>query len=172
MEFEIRQATTDDVAVITDIYNQWIIDSHVSFDEKPWTLGERLTWFETYAATGPYRCLVATDANSHVVGMSYSSPFRPKAAYRRSVETTVVVSKQVLGFGIGRHLLIALLGALSAEPVHRAYAMIALPNDASVSLHQQLGYRSVGTLDEVGFKYGKTWSTQLLELRLDEPKEQ
>lgn len=165
MEFEIRPATVEDVPGITEIYNQWIVASHVSFDDEPWTVAEREEWFSRYSDTGPYRCLVATAEDGSIAGTSYSSPFRNKSGYRRSVETTVVVAKNALGVGLGRHLLIALLAVLASEPVHRAYAMIALPNDASVDLHLQLGYRSIGVLDEVGYKNGKAWSTELFELR-------
>ena len=76
-----------------------------------------------------------------------------------------------LGVGIGRGLLPALLGTLRDDGIHRAYAIVALPNDASIGLHQSVGYRVVGTLDQAGYKLGQYWSTTILELRLDDVRE-
>jgi phosphinothricin acetyltransferase len=100
-----------------------------------------------------------------VVGAAWSSPFRPKAAYDTSVETTIVLDPAAIGRGLGKRLLAALLDELAAEDVHRAYAVIALPNDASIALHHRLGYRSLGIQNEVGRMYGKYWDTKLLERR-------
>lgn len=166
MDITIRNATLDDIPAITDIYNQSIAGTYVSFDYEPWTVEQRAGWFEKYAEGGPLRCLVATVGDA-VVGTSYSSPFRPKDGYRRSIETTVVVDDGHLGARIGHRLLKALIEELRREPVHRVYAVIALPNDASVALHARLGYRTVGVLDEVGYKMGTYWSTQMMELKLE-----
>lgn len=67
------------------------------------------------------------------------------------------------GRGIGTALLAALLDQLAGEGVHRAYAVIALPNEASIALHRRLGYREVGILDEVGRKLGRYWSTMIMK---------
>jgi phosphinothricin acetyltransferase len=101
-----------------------------------------------------------------VVDAAYSSRYREKAAYRSSVETTVVVDPGYVAGGIGRQLLMTVLDAARAEGIHRAYAIITVPNEASIGLHKALGYRLVGTLDEVGFKLGRYWSTAILEKRL------
>jgi phosphinothricin acetyltransferase len=69
--------------------------------------------------------------------------------------------------GIGRRLLSTVLDAVQDEGIHRAYAIVTVPNEASIGLHEALGYRRVGTLDEVGFKLGRYWPTAILEKRLD-----
>lgn len=166
MNLQIRPATAADLPDIARIYNQSIVGSHVSFDEEPWTAEGRRAWFERFAERGRHQCIVGA-LEGLVVGASYSSPFRPKAGYARSVETTVVVDAAHLGKRFGRRLLETLVARLRTEDVHRVYAVIALPNDASVSLHEQLGFRSVGVLHEVGYKLGRYWSTELFELRLE-----
>jgi phosphinothricin acetyltransferase len=161
-----RAATEADLPRLTEIYNHYIDGSHVSFDIDPWTIERRREWFAHYAATGRHRVLVL-ETNEGVGGAAWSSPFRPKAAYDTSVETTIVLDPAVVGRGLGRTLLTALLTELAGEDVHRAYAIIALPNDASIALHHRLGYRSLGIQHEVGRMYGRYWSTELLERRFD-----
>jgi L-amino acid N-acyltransferase YncA len=87
------------------------------------------------------------------VGYAYASPFRPRVGYRHTVETTIYLAPEVTGRGIGRALLATLLDRLALLPVHRAVATIALPNDASVGLHETLGYVAAGRLPEVGRKF-------------------
>ena len=84
------------------------------------------------------------------------------------VETTVVVDPDYVAVGIGRQLLTTLLDALQRKAIHRAYAIITIPNEASIALHEALGYRLVGTLDDVGFKLGRYWATAIMEKRLDD----
>jgi phosphinothricin acetyltransferase len=160
----IRDATPDDFGRINDIYNWTIVDNHVSFDTEPFDLERRRAWWEV---RGPeLSCLVAAADDGHVVGVAYSSTYRPKTAYRSSVETTIVLDIEHRGRGLGSRLLGALLERLREQEVHLAVAIVALPNDASTALHRSLGYRSVGVLHEVGFKLGRHWDTELFELRL------
>ncbi len=167
MDVLIRPAHIGDLERINEIYNTTIVDSHVSFDMEPWDIGRRLLWWERYNAEGRFRVLVA-EVDDAVVGVAYSSPYRPKEAYRRSAETTIVLYPDHLGMGIGRRLLTALLDSLRGDGFHRAYAIVALPNDASIGLHESLGFRTVGTLDEAGYKLGQYWATTILERWLDE----
>ena len=158
-----RQAVRSDLGRINEIYNAYIVDSHTSFDTEPWTLEERAAWFTKYErAEGPFFVVVLDDGGS-VIGFASSSPFRPKAAYDTSVETTVVLDNGATGQGLGGILLGDLLTRLAAAEVHRAYALIALPNEPSVKLHARLGYRDVGTLDEVGHKLGTFHSVHIME---------
>ncbi len=170
MDVVIRPAGEADLGRINEIYNTTVVGSHVSFDIEPWDLERRLIWWERCSVEGPFRIFVA-EADDTMIGVAYSSPYRPKEAYRSSAETTVVLDPDFLRLGIGRRLLTALLGALHGDGFHRAYAIVALPNDASVGLHRSLGYRVVGTLDEAGHKLGRYWSTTILERRLDEALE-
>ncbi|MDH3307935.1 MAG: GNAT family N-acetyltransferase [Acidimicrobiia bacterium] len=160
MTLTVRDCTPDDFVRINEIYNWTIIDNHVSFDTEPYDLARRQTWWEERAPE--LSCLVA-ELDGRVVGVTYSSWYRPKVAYRSSMETTVVLDTDELGNGIGSVLLGALLERLITQGVHVAVAIIALPNDASVALHHKLGFRTVGVLEEVGFKGGRYWDTMVLQ---------
>ena len=160
----IRPATDADVPAMNAIYNEYIVDSHVSFDTEPWTDGERSAWFERRAEAG-YPVLVA-EVGGAVVGTAWSGPWRDKAAYRGSVETTVVLAGRATGAGIGPDLLEALLAALSDAGFHTAISIIALPNDASIAVHARLGYREVGVLHDVGHKDDAFHDTMIMEKKL------
>jgi phosphinothricin acetyltransferase len=163
-EPRIRRATADDLDDITRIYDRYIVDSHVSFDTEPWSRQRRLDWWEDHQGH-PRLVVLVADVDGTVVGAAYSSWYRPKAGYERSVETSVVLDPAVVGNGVGTRLYRALLDELEAAGTHRAYAVVALPNDASVALHRRLGFRDVGTEDECGWKLGRYWSTLTLEKR-------
>ena len=161
---QIRDATPDDFERINEIYNWTIVDNHVSFDVEPWDITKRREWWNS--RDEDLDVLVA-ELDGEVVGVTYSSFYRPKPAYRSTAETTIVLDTDYLGRGIGRALLSALLARLVERGFHRAVAIVALPNDASVVLHQKLGYRIVGTITVVGSKLGKHWDSMLLEASLD-----
>ena len=161
VEASIRPAGAKDLRRIGEIYDTYIVDSHVSFDVELWTWERRLEWWRAYEG----RTLVA-EVDGEVVGTSFAGPWRHKQAYRLSVETTVVLDRGHVGRGIGTDLLRGLLELLGRDGFHRAYAIVALPNEASIALHRSLGYRTVGTLDEVGYKLGAFWSTVIMERAL------
>jgi len=159
----IRDATPDDFGRINEIYNWTIVDNHVSFDIAPWDLEKRRIWWDE--RPDELDVLVA-ELDGRVIGVTYSSFYRPKPAYRSTAETTIVLDIDYLGRGIGSALLGAMLDRLRLRGFHRAVAIVALPNDASVMLHQKLGYRIAGTITEVGYKLGRHWDTMLLEADL------
>ncbi|MDJ0924101.1 MAG: GNAT family N-acetyltransferase [Acidimicrobiia bacterium] len=165
MEPLIRSATREDLQRINEIYNSYIVNRHTSFDTEPWTQEERAEWFEKYEPPSRYD-LVVVEIEEKVMGFASSSPFRSKTAYDSSVETTIVLDEAAIGRGLGRPLLTELLARVAAKGLHRAYALIALPNDLSVVLHTKLGYRNVGVLDEVGRKMGAFHSVRIMELAL------
>ncbi|TXL63101.1 GNAT family N-acetyltransferase [Aeromicrobium terrae] len=152
MTAEIRPGVLDDLPALLDVYNHQILTSHSTFDLEEMTLEQRTEWFGHYTPDGPHRLLVA-DVDGRAVGYATSSMFRAKAAYAPSVETSIYLATDATGQGIGRILYSELLRQLEAHPgLHRAYAGVALPNDASEGLHRALGFTEVGTYTEVGFK--------------------
>ena len=161
----VRAAQPADLPTLTDIYNHYVRTSGVTFDTTPFTVEQRQEWFSHYATTGPYRVLVAVDA-ADVVGYATSSPFRPKPGYLTSVETSVYLRPDATGRGLGTLLYRALFDAIAEEDLHRAYAGVALPNDASVTLHERLGFRRLGTYVEVGRKFGRYWDVLWFERAL------
>lgn len=165
MNPEFRHALSSDMSRLTEIYNQYVAGSHVSFDMEPWTVEQRVEWFSTKQTDGVHQVWVATIAGE-LAGAAWSGPWRAKKAYDRSVETTVVLDGAWTGRGIGPGLVGTLLDAVTKAGAHRAYAIVALPNVASISMHHRLGYRTVGTLEEVGYKMGRWWTTEILEKNL------
>jgi phosphinothricin acetyltransferase len=162
---EIRPATRADLPGLVALYNHYVEHSHVTFDVETFTVATRTPWFDQFDATGPLRLLVA-GRPGEPVAYACSTPFKPKAAYEISVETTVYVHPDHVGRGLGRRVYTALLDGLADTGLHGAYGAIALPNRESVSLHDKLGFRHVGTLREVGRKFGRLWDVGWYELRL------
>jgi phosphinothricin acetyltransferase len=158
----VRAGRLTDVPALTEIYNHYVRTSGVTFDTTEFTVEARLEWFSHYAATGPHRLLVASDGDD-VLGYVTSSPFRPKPGYLTSVETTVYLRPGATGRGLGARLYRALFVAIAGEDLHRAYAGVALPNDASIALHKALGFRELGTYLEVGRKFDRYWDVVWFE---------
>ena len=159
----IRPATRADSARMNELYNPLIVDNHVSFALEPFTLESREKWWDERSEDLP--ALVA-EADGYIVGLTYASRYRPKPAYNSSPETTIVLDEAAHGRGLGTKLLSGLVEELTVRGFHRAMALISLPNDASVALHIKVGYRTVGTMNEVGYKLGRYWDAMLMEREL------
>ncbi len=157
-----RAGEIDDLPALTEIYNYYVVNTPTTFDLEPYSVAQRQNWFDHYHESGPYRLIVMLDG-SKTIGYASSSQFRSKAAYDTSVETTIYLAPEWTGLGLGAKLYQMLLNELASEPVHRCYGGIALPNEASVTMHKELGYTLVGTFREVGFKFGKYWDVQWYE---------
>ncbi len=166
---QIRPAQLGDLDALTALYNHYVVETPITFDIEPWSVDARRGWFDHYAEEGPHRLLVA-DAGGEMLGYACSSRFRPKAAYDTSVETTVYLRPDALGRGLGRDLYGALFEALRDEDVHRAYAGITIPNDASEALHARFGFRPLGVYEEVGRKFERWWSVRWFEKNIDSPE--
>ena len=159
----IRLATRTDSQRINEIYNQTIVDNYVSFAVEPWTIEMREQWLDERPDELP---AMVVEIDGVVMGISYASRYRPKAAYNSSVETTIVLDSSVLGRGLGTNLLTALNDELTARGFHRAIAIIAMPNDGSVALHLKLGYRMIGIMSETGYKLDRYWDVAMMEREL------
>jgi phosphinothricin acetyltransferase len=122
----------------------------------------RREWFSHYGGSGRYRLFVATDGDQ-VIGYASSSKFRPKPGYLTSVETSIYLAPDSVGRGAGAKLYAELFKSLEDEDVHRAYAGIALPNPASVALHERFGFKRVAHFTEQGRKFGRYWDVDWYE---------
>ncbi len=163
----IRHCAPGDYDAVVNIYNHYIEHSHATFDATSYSVGERAPWFSQFHESGPNQLLVA-EKNGIVLGFCCSTPFHNRSAYDISVETTGYLAAEATGQGIGKRLYEELLNNLSGIGLHGAYAGVALPNDASVNLHDALGFRKVGVYEEVGYKFGRFWSVAWFELRIQE----
>jgi phosphinothricin acetyltransferase len=169
MNVQVSPGEEDDLGALTDIYNHYIRETAITFDVTPTTPDERRPWLLSHPEDGAHRLLVARAAGEpagRILGYATSSPFRQKAAYATSVETSIYLAPDAGGRGIGTSLYKQLFEALEGEDVHRAYAGIALPNDASVRIHQRFGFRQVGVYEEVGRKFGIYHDVAWFEKRL------
>jgi len=158
----VRQASEEDLAQLNEIYNRYVIETHFTFDIEPMTLAARREWFEHYSTTGRHRVVVGL-SDSAVIGYACSSRWRPKPAYETSVETSIYVAPDAVGGGIGTRLYDELFKQLQGEDVHRAYAGIALPNQASIALHERFGFKRVAHFTEQGRKFDRYWDVGFYE---------
>lgn len=166
-EVQVRPGVEGDLEALTDIYNHYVRETPITFDIAPFTPEERRPWLLSHPEDGPYRLMVAVAAESQeILGYATSSPHRPKPAYSTSVETTVYLAPHTGGRGIGTLLYKALFEALSGQDLHRAYAGIAQPNEASTRLHERFGFRHIGTYREIGRKFGRYWDVAWYEKEL------
>ena len=161
----IRPATEEDLASIGAIYAHYVEHSVATFDMEPlapevW----RGRWEAAREAGHPWRVAELGDA---IAGYATASTFRPKAAYRSTVETTVYLRPDTVGRGLGRPLYGNLLAAAAAGPFHLAVAGITLPNPGSAALHDALGFTRVGTFTEIGHKHGAWRDVGWWQLPLD-----
>ncbi|MFE7315367.1 GNAT family N-acetyltransferase [Streptomyces sp. NPDC057555] len=156
-EVQVRAGAETDLAPLTDLYNHYVRETAVTFDTEPFSPAERRPWLLSHPEDGPHRLLVAQDTDGVLLGYVTSGPYRPKGAYATSVETSIYCAADAVGRGVGTLLYGALFAALAEEDVHRAYAGIARPNEASVRLHARFGFRHIGTFTEVGRKFDRYW---------------
>jgi phosphinothricin acetyltransferase len=157
----VRTAQPQDLGAIVDIYNHYITTTHFTFDTDSYTTDTRRPWFDQFDGKR-HRCLVLDDGGS-VVGYANSAALKPKAAYATSVEVSIYLAPSTTGRGMGNSLYTTLFSALEREDVHRAYALIAMPNDASVAFHRRFGFTEVAHLHEVGRKFGRYWDVAWFE---------
>ena len=150
-DFEVRPARMADAMGIRAVYAPVVEDTHISFEEEPPSVEEMARRMETIRATHPY--LVAARGDQ-ILGYCYGSQHRAKAAYRRSAEVTIYIGEDARGQGVGKALYGALIPELAQLGFHAAFAGIALPNEASVALHEAMGFTHLGVFREVGFKLG------------------
>ncbi|HET7659768.1 MAG TPA: GNAT family N-acetyltransferase [Oryzihumus sp.] len=163
----IRPALAADIPALAAIYGHAVRTSVATFDvEDP----EPAYWLAKVESTHPGdHVLVAQDGEGCVIGYAYSGSFRPRPAYDRTRETSVYLAPEAVGRGVGTTLYTRLLELMRAAGVHLAVAVVAQPNPASDALHRSLGFREVGTLEEVGHKFGAYVSTRWYQLLLEPP---
>ena len=151
-EVTIRSATAADAPAILSIYAPIVRDTIISFETEVPTVQEMADRIATTLKTHPY--LVA-EVDGSVTGYAYASQHRARSAYKWSVDVTVYVASERRRSGVARALYGRLLPILAERHFHAAFAGIALPNPASVGLHEAMGFAPVGIYREVGFKFGR-----------------
>lgn len=151
MESRIRLATTEDADRISRIYAPIVGHTAISFEVDPPTAGEMAQRIENTTTRLPWLVL---ERDGKISGYAYATAHSSRAAYSWSVDVSAYVDEPCRGTGVGRALYTALLAVLKVQGYYNAYAGIALPNPASVRLHESVGFRPVGIYQGVGYKLG------------------
>jgi L-amino acid N-acyltransferase YncA len=160
----IRPAQDADLDAVAAVYAHEVATSVSTFDLVPPPRGY---WAARLTSTEPGDHLLVADDHGNVLGYAYSSAYRPRPAYVRTRETSVYLAEGARGRGVGRRLYDDLLARLATDGVHTVVALVALPNDASLSLHRACGFEEVGVMREVGYKHGRWVDTAWLQLILE-----
>ena len=159
----LRLATADDAAQIAGIYAPLVTDTAITFEVEAPSAGEMRQRIIGTSMRFPY--LVA-DAAGTVLGFAYAGRHRRRAAYAWSSDVSVYVAARTRRSGVGRGLYTALLDLLTAQGYASAFAGIALPNDASIGLHQATGFEPIGVYRSVGYKLDTWWDVAWWQRRL------
>jgi phosphinothricin acetyltransferase len=164
--YEIRPAEPRDIPDIREIYNYYVTNSVVTFDEKKWTLAKWREKFDHLAKLGlPF--LVAQSPSGQILGYALAQPWAGKSAYRYTVEDSIYLGQAASGKGLGRALLQELITACEARGIRELVAVISDKGaEASIALHERLGFEEVGRMGRVGFKFGRWLGTVYLQKSL------
>jgi L-amino acid N-acyltransferase YncA len=159
----LRVAREADAESLLGIYSPLVHETPISFELAPPSLEEYRGRIETVLETTPW---LVCEEEGAILGYAYASKFRPRPAYQWTVETTVYVDSSHYQRSVGRALYETLFGCLRLQGYRSAIAIIALPNPASVALHEKVGFARVGVLHDVGFKLDRWHDIGLWELAL------
>ncbi|HUI29437.1 MAG TPA: GNAT family N-acetyltransferase [Candidatus Acidoferrales bacterium] len=148
----IRIVGLSDAQAICDIYNEYVKNTSVTFEEIPVPLDEMMGRIKTAMQNYPW---LVYEIDGKVVGYTYGRTWRDRAAYRKSVETGTYIDSRFIGKGIGSQLKKELLRILKEKSFHAVISGIALPNPASIALNEKFGFKKVAHFKEVGYKFNK-----------------
>ena len=146
----VREVKETDVAAITAIYNHYIEHTVVTFEETPVSPAEME---RRIFSNPPSLFWLVYEVDGAICGYAYAGHWNLRSGYRHTAETSVYLNPDSRAKGIGSLLYTAILDRLIASNYHVVIGGIALPNDASVALHEKFGYRKVAHFEEVGFKF-------------------
>lgn len=153
---------------ILDIFNDAIEHSTALYDYKARTAQNMVTWFDAKRAGG-FPVVGIEDEHGTLLAFGSYGTFRAWPAYKYSVEHSVYVHKEQRGRGLGRLVMQQLIAAARAAELHAMIGGIDASNRGSIALHESLGFRHVGTLPQVGFKFGRWLDLAFYQLLLDTP---
>ncbi|MDJ0334626.1 GNAT family N-acetyltransferase [Salinibacterium sp. G-O1] len=164
--FTLRTAELGDLPSIREIYNHYVLNSSITFDNVPWTFPVLRKKFEDVTQRG-FPFIVAVSPGGQLLGFAYVYPWKAKAAYRFSVENHIYLGPASAGKGLGKAMMAELIARSRAAGVREIIAVIADKNaDASIAMHEKLGFRVVGHMGRVGFKFDRWLGTVTMRLAL------
>jgi L-amino acid N-acyltransferase YncA len=158
---EIRTASQEDQRAILDIYNEAVTTTTATFDTDHRSYEKQLAWFASHKKNHP---VIVAVIENQIVGWASLSPWSDRCAYDTTVEVSVYVHKDFRGQGIGSKLLewVTLEGKKVGN--HTVLSRISQGNESSIHIHEKYGYRHVGVMKEVGFKFGKFLDVHMMQL--------
>ncbi|WP_338729453.1 arsinothricin resistance N-acetyltransferase ArsN1 family B [Haladaptatus sp. DJG-WS-42] len=165
----IRLATPDDAPGIRAIYAPMVRETTVSFETEPPTEAELRDRIEETLPRRPW--LVCEGDDGSILGYAYAGAHNYREAYQWTVNVSVYIHEDVRGQGLGRRLYEALFAVLRLQGFVSAFAIITVPNEPSVALHEAFGFERVGVITEAGYKHGRWNDVEWWKLRLGEPSE-
>ncbi len=155
----LRPATARDSAALLEIYRPYVENTSISFETEVPSVAEFRRRILEFSAEYPY---LAAVEDGRITGYAYAHAFHERAAYRWTVETSIYVSEQARGRGVGRRLYRALLALLEAQGVKHACAIVTIPNEPSLHFHRSMGFEAGGVLPDFGYKLGAWHSVAYL----------
>lgn len=153
---------------ILEIFNEAILNSTALYDYKPRTAQSMVAWFDAKRAGG-FPVIGVEDGAGTLLAFGSYGTFRAWPAYKYTVEHSVYVHKDHRGRGLGRTVMQELIAAARQNELHAMMGGIDATNTGSIALHEQLGFKHVGTLPQVGFKFGRWLDLAFYQLLLDTP---
>ncbi|CAN7330399.1 GNAT family N-acetyltransferase [Rhizobium sp. LjRoot30] len=170
MPFSIRNATIADLAAITTIYEEAVVNGVASYELDPPSLAEMTKRFEAITGNG-YPYTVAQEDDGTILGYAYASAFRTRPAYRWLVEDCIYLAPEARGKGVGKALLEDLVRRCQTLGFRRMVAVIGGASPASIAVHRSCGFEDGGVLKGTGFKHGRWLDTVLMQRSLGEGTE-
>lgn len=162
----IRDAETEDAPEIAAIYNDAALHSTTFWNATPVDALERAEWIAARRAAG--LPVLVLEEGGAVLGYASYGPFRPQEGFRATVENSVYLAQRARGGGRGRALMVQLIAHARAAEIHAMVAAIDAENAPSIALHAKLGFETIGTLPQVGQKFGRWLDLTLMQLILDD----
>lgn len=165
----VRDCEAADMAAVTAIYAGYVLSGSATFEEAPPSLSDMITRFEDVRAKGLPWLVAETGGDGEIAGYAYASPYRPRSAYRFTLESSIYVSPSHFRQGVGRALMTELMQRCEALGFRQMIAAIGdSANHASIGLHSALGFERVGVYRDVGLKFGRWLDVVLMQRSLGE----
>jgi L-amino acid N-acyltransferase YncA len=155
----VRQVKIKDLDAITHIYNEAILNTAATFDTEPKTQQEQAEWFSNHNSRYP---ILVADSRNRVIGWASLTKWSDRCGYSDTAECSLYIEKEYQAKGFGKTLLTALLQEARKSGFHTVIARITEGNDTSLNLCNSLGFRHIGIMREVGYKFGKLLDVHLL----------
>jgi len=157
---KLRSVRREDLDAITEIYNEAIIKTAATFDTEPKTYEDQKRWFDDHGSKNPIQ---VAERNGVIVGWASLSKWSDRCAYSDTAEISLYVREEYQGKGIGRRLIEAIIKEGKKTGLHTIIARITEGNESSLHLHRSVGFTDIGTMKEVGKKFGKRLDVHLMQ---------